>query len=91
MFSLDDRAGNVVTTVALVMTAAFIHYMARGAFLILLLSLLFAYLLEPLFTRVQKHSRLGQKNRTWAIAQMYLIGMLVLGGLGHEYGPQLAA
>lgn len=48
MFSLDDRAGNVVTTVALVITAAFILYMARGAFLILLLSLLFAYLLEPL-------------------------------------------
>jgi predicted PurR-regulated permease PerM len=48
MFSLDDRAGNVVTTVALFMAAAFILYMARGAFLILLLALLFAYLLEPL-------------------------------------------
>jgi predicted PurR-regulated permease PerM len=91
MLSLDDRAGNVATTVALVMTAAFILYMARGAFLILLLSLLFAYLLEPLVTWVQEHSRLGQKNRTWAIAQVYLIGMLVLGSLGYEYGPHLAA
>jgi predicted PurR-regulated permease PerM len=91
MFSLDDRAGNVVTTVALVMVAAFILYKARGAFLILLLSLLFAYLLEPLVSWVQQHSRLGQKNRTWAIAQVYLIGMLVLGSLGYEYGPRLAA
>jgi hypothetical protein len=43
MFSLDDRAGNVVTTVALFVAAAAIIYLARGAFLILILSLLFAY------------------------------------------------
>jgi predicted PurR-regulated permease PerM len=91
MFSLDNRAENVVTTVALFLAAAFILYMARGAFLILLLSLLFSYLLEPLVSWVQQHSRLGQKNRTWAIAQVYLIGMLVLGSLGYEYGPHLAA
>ena len=47
MFSIDDRAGNVVTTVVLVLVAATILYLARGAFFILLLSLLFAYLLEP--------------------------------------------
>ena len=47
MFSLDDRTGNVVTTAALFIVAATILYMARGAFLILLLSLLFACLLEP--------------------------------------------
>ena len=91
MFSLDDRAGNVVTTVALFMGAAAILYVARGAFLVLLLSLLFAYLLEPAVTWVQNHSRLGRKNRTWAIAQVYLIGALVLGSLGYEFGPRLAA
>lgn len=91
MFSLDDRAGNVVTTVALFMAAAAILYLARGAFLILLLSLFFAYLLEPAVTSVQQHSRLSQKYRTWAIAQVYLIGTLVLGGLGYEFGPHLAA
>ena len=91
MFSLDDRAGNVVTTVALFLATAATVYLARGAFLILLLSLLFAYLLEPLVAWVQHHSWLGRKNRTWAIAQVYLIGTLVLGGLGYEYGPHLAA
>jgi predicted PurR-regulated permease PerM len=90
MFRLDDRAGNVVTTVALFLAATAIVYLARGAFLILLLSLLFAYLLEPLVTWVQHHSRLGQKNRTWAIAQVYLIGTLALGSLGYEYGPHVA-
>ena len=91
MFSLDDRAGNVVTTVTFFVVAMTILYMARVAFLILLLSLLFAYLLEPAVTSVQQHSRLSQKNRTWAIAQVYLIGTLVLGGLGYEFGPHLAA
>jgi predicted PurR-regulated permease PerM len=89
MFSLDDRAGNVVTTVALFMAAATILYLARGAFLILLLSLLFAYLLEPAVTLVQKHS-LGQKNRTWAIARVYLVGTIALGSLGYVFGPRLA-
>ena len=91
MFSIDDRAGNVVTTVALFLAAATILYLARGAFFILLLSVLFAYLLEPTVTLVQQHSRLGQKNRTWAIAQVYLIGILVLGSLGYEFGPRVAA
>ena len=91
MFSLDDRTGNVVTTTALFTAVATILYMARGAFLILLLSLLFAYLLEPAVTAAQRHSRLGRNNRTWAIAQVYLIGTLVLGGLGYEFVPQLAA
>jgi predicted PurR-regulated permease PerM len=91
MLSLDDRAGNVVTTVAIFMAVAAVLYLARGAFLILLLSLFFAYLLEPAVTWVQNHSRLGKNNRTYAIAQVYLIGTLVLGSLGYEFGPHLAA
>lgn len=91
MFSIDDHAGNVVTTVTVFMVAATILYVARGAFLVLFLSFLFAYLLEPAVTWVQTHSRLGQKNRTWAIAQVYLIGTLVLGTLGYEVVPHLAA
>jgi predicted PurR-regulated permease PerM len=91
MFSIDDRAGNVVTTVALFMVAATILYIARGAFLILVLSLLFAYLLEPAVTFMQRRSWLGRKNRTWAIAQVYLAATLVLGTVGYQLGPPLAA
>jgi predicted PurR-regulated permease PerM len=89
MFSIDDRAGNVATTVALFLAAAAILYIARSAFFILLLSLLFAYLLEPAVAFVQRHSQLGRKNRSWAIAQVYLIGTLVLGSLGYEFGPRV--
>src|SRR5260370_24956399 len=90
MFSLD-RTGNIVTTVALFAVAAVIIYKARGAFFILVLSLFFAYLLEPAVSLVQRYSRLAHKNRTWAITQMYLIGTLVVGGVGYPVGPHLLA
>ena len=91
MFAIDDRTGNVVTTVALFLIVATVLYRARGAFFILLLSLFFAYLLEPAVTLLQQHSKLESNNRSWAIAQVYLIGTLVLGILGYEVGPHLAA
>src|SRR5271169_6121019 len=91
MFSLDDRVANGVTTVAVFMGAAVILYLARMAFLVLLLSLLFAYLIEPAVLWTQNHSWLGRKNRTWAIAQVYLFGALVLGSLGYKFVPYLAA
>jgi predicted PurR-regulated permease PerM len=90
MFSFDDHTGNVVTTVALFAGVAAIVYLARGALLILLLSILLAYLLEPAVNLLQRHSRLGRKNRDWAIVQVCLIGTLVLGSLGYELGPPLA-
>ena len=86
MFSVDDRAGNVVTTVALFLIAAGILYLARVAFLVLLASILFAHLLEPAVTAVQLRSRLGRGNRNWAIAKVYLAGTLLFGGLGYRFG-----
>jgi predicted PurR-regulated permease PerM len=82
MFAIDDRTGNIVTTVAVFLIAGLVLYLARGAFFILLLSLLFAYLLEPAVALAQRRFRLGPKNRTWAIVLVYLIGTLVLGVLG---------
>src|SRR5260370_32346120 len=78
-----------MTRVAIFVIGVSILYLARGAFFILLLSLLFAYLLEPAVTLLQRYSRLGRKNRTWAIGQVYLAAFLVLGGLGYEFGPHL--
>jgi predicted PurR-regulated permease PerM len=91
MFSLDDRTGNVLTTVTIFSLAAAILYSARGSIFILLLSLFFAYLLEPAVALVQRHSRLGRKNRAWAIASVYLIGTLLVAGFGYGLGPRLVA
>lgn len=91
MFTLDDRTGNVITTVAVFLAAAIVLYLARNALFILLLSLFFAYLLEPAVALVERRSLLGRGNRTWAIAQLYLIGTLVVGSLSYALGPRLAA
>jgi predicted PurR-regulated permease PerM len=91
MFAIDDRTGNVVTTLALFLIATRVLYLARGAFFVLLLSLLFAYLLEPAVALAQRHFRLGKNNRTWAIVLVYVIGTLVVGTLGYEFGPHVLA
>ncbi len=91
MFSIDDRAGNVVTTVSLFLIAAAIVYLARVAFLIVVASILFAHLLEPAIGAVQLHSRVGRGNRNWAIAQVYLVGTIAFGGLTYGLGSRLAA
>src|SRR5215467_415366 len=91
MLAIDDRTGNVITTVALFAIAAVVLYVARGAFFILLLSVLFAYLLEPAVNLVHRRSGFGQKNRTWAIALVYLIGTLGLGMVGYAFAPHLVA
>src|SRR5271169_677230 len=87
MFAIDDRTGNAVTTVALFLIVAGVLYRARGAFFVLLLSLLFAYLLEPAVMFVQRHLHQGKDNRTWAIAVVYLIGTLVAAVSGYKFGP----
>jgi len=91
MLSIDDRTGNILTTVALFLAAVAVLYLARRAFLVLVVALLFADLLEPAVTFVQKHLRLNRERRTWAIVVVYLIGTLVVGGLAYEYGPLLVA
>jgi len=91
MLSIDERAGNVMTTVALFIIVAAILYLARGAFFNLLLSLLFAYLLEPAVAAVQRRSPLSKGNRSFAIAQVYLIGFVILSTLGYKFGPHVVA
>jgi len=91
MFSIDDRTGNILTTVTIFLAALAVLYLARKAFLILIISLLFADLLEPAVALAQRHLHLGEKNRLWAIALVYLTGTLVLGTLLYEFGPRVVA
>jgi predicted PurR-regulated permease PerM len=67
MFSLDDRTGNVVTTVALFVAVAATLYVARAAVFVFVLSLLFANLVEPAVTFAQNRSPLFRGNRKWAL------------------------
>lgn len=73
------------------MAAAAVLYLACGAFFILLLALLLAYLLEPAVAFVEKHSKLGRNNRALAIAQVYVVGTVAVIAIAYKLGPSLIA
>jgi predicted PurR-regulated permease PerM len=56
MVELDDRTGNILTTIALFAIVAGIAYATRTTITVFVLALLFAYVLEPAVAWV--HARL---------------------------------
>jgi predicted PurR-regulated permease PerM len=90
VFTLDDRTGNVVTTVALFAVVAGVVFAARATLVVFLLALLLAYLLEPLVAWVQRLLPVQSHSRTGAIAVVYLTGSLLMVGAGYALAPALA-
>ncbi len=91
MFALDDRTGNVLTTVALFAAVAAVIYAARATLAVFVLALLLAYLLEPLVTWVQRLLPPRSNSRSAAIAVVYTFGTLLVAGAGYALGPAVAA
>jgi predicted PurR-regulated permease PerM len=76
--AFDSRTFRVLLTITAFAAGAAIVYAGRHTFLLFLFALLFAYVLEPAITHVER--RVGM-SRLRAIAVLYLILFLVLGGL----------
>ena len=90
MFSLDDRTGNVLTTIGLFAAVAGTVFAARATVLVFVLALLLAYLLEPAVAWVQGLLPSQSYSRTVAIAVVYLIGALLVVGAGYTFEPAIA-
>jgi len=88
--NLDDRTGNVLTTIALFAAVALVAYATRAVLVVFVLSLLFAYLLEPLVGRVESLIPSPSRKRPAAIAVVYLIGAVLLGIAGYALEPAFA-
>jgi predicted PurR-regulated permease PerM len=88
VFVPDDRTGNVLTTVALFAAVLGVAYAARTIVLVFILSMLFVYLLEPSIGWLQR--RFSSCGRTCAIAQVYLLGTLLVGSLAYGLGSVVA-
>jgi len=91
VFALDDRTGNVLTTVALFAAVAAVIYAARATLVVFVLALLLAYLLEPLVTWVQRLLPPRSNSRSAAIAVVYTFGTLLVAVAGYALGPAVAA
>jgi len=87
MFAFDDRTGNVITTLTVFLAASAIVYFARSTFLVLLVALLLSYVLEPAVSWVERHQPFGHASRSWAIAEVYLVGTALIGGVVYKAGP----
>jgi predicted PurR-regulated permease PerM len=90
VFSLDDRTGNVLTTIGLFAAVAGTVFAARATVVVFVLALLLAYLLEPAVAWVQGLLPSQSYSRTVAIAVVYLIGALLVVGAGYTFEPAIA-
>ncbi len=83
---LDRTTLRVALTLLLIAAVLVFLWAVRSTLLIFLFAILFAYLLEPLVSRLQ---RLFRGRRALAIAVVYVAGLLALATLGAAAGPKL--
>ena len=87
---LDRRTVSVLSTIALFSLIAGFIYGARRILIVFLFAVLFAYLLEPLVSLVQRRSKLSRGSRSLAILQVYVILLLIISGVLLGIGPRVA-
>jgi predicted PurR-regulated permease PerM len=92
--ALDDRAGNILTTIAVFAAVVAVAFVARATLVVFVLALLLAYLLEPVVDGVVagvEHllPRVSHARGT-AIAVVYMIGTLLVAAAGYAFAPGLA-
>ena len=88
---LDVRTARVVATLLAFGVAGVMLYTARKTLVVVLFAILFAYLLDPAVTWVQRSSPLSRQKRAWAIAQVYAALAIVLGAVFLWIGPLLVS
>lgn len=78
MLTLDDRTGNVLTTVAAFAAIVAIAYLARATIVSGVLALLLAYLLEPVVAWTERLLSKRSHARSLSIAAVYSLGIVVI-------------
>ena len=89
MVKLDDRTGNILTTIALFAIVAGIAYATRTTITVFVLALLFAYVLEPAVTWVHLRLTPRASSRNSAIGIVYLVGLTIVAALGLMVAPAI--
>ena len=84
----DSRTARVLVTITAFIAIGAFLYGVRHTIVLFLFSIFFAYLVEPLVSRIQK-TPLARGSRALAIAEAYLCVVVVVGGLLTLFGPRL--
>jgi predicted PurR-regulated permease PerM len=90
MSFFDKRTLCVLSTIVLFALVAGFIYGARRILIVFLFAVLFAYLLEPLVSLVQRRSKLSRGSRSLAILQVYVLLLLIISGIIFGIGPRVA-
>jgi predicted PurR-regulated permease PerM len=87
----DQKTVNVLLTTLLFAAVLGIIYMARGVLIIFCFSILFAYLLDPVVSFMDRHSLLRRKARGPHIAEAYLGLLILVAGTVYVLIPQASS
>ncbi len=88
MHILDSRTARILATICVFIAVAAFLYGIRDTLVVFLFAIFFAYLLEPLVSRIEA-TRLARHSRGLAIVEAYLCLVVGLGGTGFLLGPSL--
>jgi predicted PurR-regulated permease PerM len=91
MAFLDRKTVNVLLTILLFASVLGIVYMARAVLAIFCLSILFAYLIDPVVSFLDRHSLLRRKARGVHIAEAYLGVLILVAGTVYVLIPQASS
>jgi predicted PurR-regulated permease PerM len=90
MLNLDDRTGNILTTIALFAAVVAGAFAARATLVVFVLALLLAYVLEPAVGWVQGRLPARARSRAASIAVVYLLIAALAAGAAYVMAPAAA-
>jgi predicted PurR-regulated permease PerM len=90
MVALDDRTGNILTTVAVFAAVVAVAFAARNTLLVFVLALLLAYLLEPVVAGVERLLPWRSHARGVSVGLVYLLGLLLAVTATYTAAPTIA-
>lgn len=87
----DRKTVNVLLTTLLFAVVLGIVYMARAVLITFCFSILFAYLIDPVVSFMDRHSLLRRKARGPHIAEAYLVLLILIAGAIYVLIPQASS
>jgi len=90
VIALDDRTGNILTTIVVFAAVVVVAFVARATFVVFVLALLLAYLLEPIVGAIEQRLPRLSHARGASVAVVYAIGTLLVVAVGYALAPTIA-
>jgi predicted PurR-regulated permease PerM len=86
---LDKRTASVVVTILVFIAAGAFLYLAGRVLIVFLFAIFFAYLLDPLVSRLERWTPISRGSRSIAILQVYAILCFLVGIVLFLVGPAI--